>query len=398
MYTVKSRPGAEDAAGRRGLPFPQRAGVAAAARGRRRVPAIDVARGLSIALVVLGHTPLPQWLNGPLSVVRLPLFFVVSGFLFDPARYRDAGRMLAARRVRRLVVPYLASGLLTYLFWLWVKRRVEPGQGWIPWYRPLLGLLYGSSTEEWLPFNLPLWFLPTLFSASLLFWALMRAVAGRPRVVQAAAFALAGATGAAAGRLAFLPWGLDVALVTQPFFWAGYLLRQAGWLARRRSLPAPAWLAGAALYALSLALNGPVAMNVREYGSLPLFYAGGLGGSLVVLGLAQGLAARPAAYRVLTLLGRNSLVILSFHAGLAFPLLAQLADVFLGDPLLHAWWLYWLWGLAFPAALAAGINRHPLLRLLLAGDPTPASPPLQTVGAEQPPAGTGRATTGGSES
>ncbi|PZN07724.1 MAG: hypothetical protein DIU69_11175, partial [Bacillota bacterium] len=370
MYAVRSRPGAEDAAGRGGRSSPQQAGVTAAGRGRPRILAIDVARGLSIALVVLGHTPVPQWLNGPLSVVRLPLFFVVSGFLFNLARYRDAGRMLVARRVQRLVVPYLVSGLLTYLFWLCVKRRVEPAQGRIPWYRPLLGLLYGSSTEEWLPFNLPLWFLPTLFSASLVFWALMRAVANRSRLVQAAAFALAGATGAVAGRLVFLPWGLDIALVAQPFLWTGSLLRQAGWLARQPFLPALAWLGGAALYVLSLTFNGPVAMNVREYGSLPWFYAGGVGGSLVLLRLAQGLAARPAAYRLLAALGRNSLVILSFHVGLAFPLLAQMAQALLGDPYLHAWWLYWLWGLAFPAALAAGINRHPLLRLLLAGDPT----------------------------
>lgn len=345
-----------------------------AGRGGHRVRAIDLARGLSIALVVLGHTPLPQWLNGPLSVVRLPLLFVVSGFLFNFTRYRDAARVLLERRARRLVVPYLAAGLLTYLFWLAVTRRVEPGQRQIPWYRPLLGLLYGGSTQEWLPFNLPLWFLPTLFSASLVFWALLRAVATRPPAVQAAAFALAGAAGAAAGRHAFLPWGVDIALVVQPFLWAGYLLRQAGWLTRRTALPPPAWLAGAALYAASLALNGPVAINVRAYGSLPLLYAGGLGGSLVALRLAQALTAWPVADRILAYLGRNSLVILCFHVGLAFPLLAQLCHVLLGDPFLQAWWLYWLWGMAFPAVLAAGINRSPLLRVLLAGDPRGPSP------------------------
>ncbi|BAS27722.1 acyltransferase family protein [Limnochorda pilosa] len=48
-----------------------------------RVRAIDLARGIRIALVVLGHTPLPAWLNGPLTTFRLPLFFLVSGYAFS---------------------------------------------------------------------------------------------------------------------------------------------------------------------------------------------------------------------------------------------------------------------------------------------------------------------------
>ena len=345
------------------VPHPHRQREASAARIR----ALDVARGLSVSLVVLGHTPLPAWLNAPLSVVRLPLLFLISGYLFNWARYRDDARGLASHRFHRLMVPYAAAGLLTYAFWLIARRPVEPAAAAIPWYRPLLGLAYGSSRAEWLAFNLPLWFLPASFCGQLAFRLLLGVTAARPVWIQGGAFFLVGAAGAAAGRLANLPWSLDIALVAQPFFWTGWRLRQAGWLRDGAPLPAWAWLGGGAALALALALNGPVAVNSRAYGALGWFYAGGIGGSLVALRLAQALAGWRPAERVFGYLGRHSLVVLGFHVGLAFPLLSRLLQLLRGDPWLSAWGLYWGWGLAVTAALAWAIRPFPWLVWLLEG-------------------------------
>ncbi|ADU52152.1 acyltransferase 3 [Thermaerobacter marianensis DSM 12885] len=333
-----------------------------------RLAALDVARGLSISLVVLGHTPLPAWLNGPLTTVRLPLLFFISGYLFNWERYRHRPGRLAWERARRLLLPYVTAGLATFLFWLVARRPVDPAAQAVPWYRPLLGWLYGSSSDEWMVFNLPLWFLPASFWGQVIFWGLLRAVGHRSFAVQAAVAVAAGLGGAGLGRWAHLPWSVDVALATQPFFWVGWFVRQRVGL----RLPATAWLAGTALWLAALGMNGPVAVNARAYGQPLWFYAGGLGACLLALRLAAALAAWHPARAVLGFLGRHSMVVLAFHVGLAFPVLAHLLQWWLGDALLGAWGLYWLWGLAMTAGLGWIVERSPWLATLLEGVPVPA--------------------------
>ena len=40
---------------------------------------IDIAKGIGIFLVVLGHVPIPMWLVTPIYMFHMPLFFFLSG-------------------------------------------------------------------------------------------------------------------------------------------------------------------------------------------------------------------------------------------------------------------------------------------------------------------------------
>ena len=331
------------------------------------LPVVDVARGLSVSLVVLGHTTLPAWLNGPLSTVRLPFLFFISGYLFNWDRYRERPLRLVRQRARRLLIPYATAGLLTFVFWLLVRRPLEPAAAAIPWHRPVWGWLYGSSHADWMAFNLPLWYLPASFCGQLSFWLLLHAVNGRPPAVQAVAALGAGVAGVLIGQRVHLPWAADVALAAQPFFWAGWFLRQA---ARRDWLEHPAALVAAlGVWAAALALNGPVAVNTRAYGEPLWFYLGGWAACLVAVRLARALAAWPLPRALFGYLGRHSMVVLGFHVGLAFPLLSLLLHVAVGDPRLDLWGVYWLGGLAMTAVLAKLAERFPRLALWLEGVP-----------------------------
>lgn len=82
---------------------------------------VDIAKGVAILLVILGHSfcTYPFDLNGqfPLlaAIVRsfqMPLFFVASGFLFSAT---DGFGEFLQKKASRLVIPYLAFGLLTVI-------------------------------------------------------------------------------------------------------------------------------------------------------------------------------------------------------------------------------------------------------------------------------------------
>ncbi|WP_081365719.1 acyltransferase family protein [Alteromonas mediterranea] len=54
--------------------------------GTDRAKHIDIAKGISITLVVLLHSQLAPYIyfiTEPLSLVRMPLFFFLSGFFFQ---------------------------------------------------------------------------------------------------------------------------------------------------------------------------------------------------------------------------------------------------------------------------------------------------------------------------
>lgn len=56
-----------------------------------RLREIDIVRGITIFLVVLGHTGAAEVSEGLVSEIlrgfRMPLFFMVSGYLFSSSKY-----------------------------------------------------------------------------------------------------------------------------------------------------------------------------------------------------------------------------------------------------------------------------------------------------------------------
>ncbi len=102
----------------------------------RRLPALDVARGLAIVLVVLHHAVLhldaahllpAGWrsVNGELVLLRMPLFFLVSGLLAASAAGRSWGRLLRSRLVPLLWVFALWS-LVRFAVFRVVTPRFQP--------------------------------------------------------------------------------------------------------------------------------------------------------------------------------------------------------------------------------------------------------------------------------
>lgn len=374
----------------------------------KRAAWIDMARGLSIALVVLGHTGAPSVLVTPFSAFRLPLFFLLAGLTFrDP---RPGGRfgVEARARAKRLLRPYVVFGLLSVLLWYvgWhygMQTRIA-----VPPSRPMIGLVYANATNAgWMVPNVALWFLPALFCALLSLSAVVRAVdawerrrvrravdgAGRterappddPRARTtrelAAVLALALA-GYALGRVIFLPWSADAVLVMLPFLYVGLLLARLG---RRDGgaalLPPAATLAALAVVAAAVAVNGRVSVAGRRFGLLPLFYAGGVAGALLVCEVVRRLRHVTPMNALLSRLGRQSLAILVFHI-LAFKAISMVAlFVFHRDPralddLPWHWLVQWTLGIGLSLLGAAACRRVPALRAVLypsEGAPPPAA-------------------------
>ncbi len=287
---------------------------------------IDIARGIGIILVVLGHNEAVLQGKGELFRViysfHLPLFFFLSGvFLKDSALPGPFARS----RADVLLKPYFVVLVL-----LGIAEMFSPHVVPVATTTPLAyfsGVLYATTpTIAWTP----LWFLPHLFVASLVSMAILRVT--RPLPNRRAWLVLITCALLAAGiawidsfwqidtaRLHFmgldklpgLPWSLDLAFFSTACMLAGFLLGKP--VAAMHFSAAGFAGAAIAFAALHFYFDETIDLNLRIYGNPLICTVQAALGIYLVL-CASALLQRYAAFRrPLSYVGSASLFILLFH-------------------------------------------------------------------------------------
>lgn len=138
---------------------------------RHRLPWIDYAKVFSICLVVSYHTPpRPEGFGAEVvSMLRMPAFFLIAGFLFKSEKFESLKAFLL-HRGRQLLVPYFAFSLVFYLLWLAFGRDLAGDQASA--FAPILQQLSGRPQLIVAPF----WFIACLFTLQTLYYLLQRIV------------------------------------------------------------------------------------------------------------------------------------------------------------------------------------------------------------------------------
>ena len=103
---------------------------------------LDVAKGVTIILMVLGHSSIPDVLSRFIYAFHMPLFFISSGWVTNFTKYNIVDFIL--HKARTLLLPYIIYSavvlvLINYLdkssFVLWIKTGWG---GYALWFIPVL--------------------------------------------------------------------------------------------------------------------------------------------------------------------------------------------------------------------------------------------------------------------
>ncbi len=282
-----------------------------------RLEWIDVAKGLSIVLVVFGHV-FPPPLGASIAVVRMPFFFFLSGYIFKPRPWPE----FLWSRGNSLIVPYFAYLISIVAIEYSVSQWAATGDRFIE--QPPLILLRelvkgGSHLDGYVG---ALWFLSTLFFTLMAFnWLLLRG-AGRSGFSPASRYvALPVMTLLAIGfalRSHQIYYGIGIAPVALFFVWAGSAFRVTA---------VPEWLWAPALLALVAAVVAGLAvypdyrfdMRLATYGLPVVSLIGSIGGCYVLVLVCKALAHVEGIRAVFSSLGQNSIAIMALHLSVAIP-------------------------------------------------------------------------------
>src|SRR5215208_2097417 len=342
----------------------------------KRVPYVDIAKGIGIILVVMGHNDfalIAPFAHKLIYSFHMPMFFFMSGMFFKP----DMPFLnFIKNRFHRVLKPFLAILLLIFFASLSFSKISLVMAG-----RRLIKAMYGSGYYiDWVQ----LWFLPHLFAVSLFAYFFFQVVKGmRPQWLRWILLAALYTAGILSMKLFWpfefnvfgkvltlhgLPYGLDMVAVSGFFFILGYELNQhlkETWFAKELVFIA----SGALLLFMVSYFPARIDLNTRQFDSLIINTAEALTGILFMLALSRQLERIGWWSSIFSYVGQASLIVLLFQVPIQ-DFWGQKLFAITGDQSI-SYWLSFLAGVIGPLLInALFIRPNPIVREWF-GQPAP---------------------------
>jgi acyltransferase len=127
---------------------------------------IDIARGIGIIFIIYAHmlgSKDPRYL---FYAFHIPLFFFLSGVVYNPKKYGNFLTFLK-KSIKGLLVPYFIFAFISFILWLVGLKTLNFFSPEI--IKQFLSIFYANSNYGLMAFNDVLWFLPALFVTRILF-------------------------------------------------------------------------------------------------------------------------------------------------------------------------------------------------------------------------------------
>ncbi|MBO5930058.1 MAG: acyltransferase family protein [Clostridia bacterium] len=274
---------------------------------KKRYDEIDIAKGIGILLVILGHLDADGQLSRyMIYAFHMPLFFILSGVFADTKRPFKA---YFIKNFKTLYWPFFVCFLFELLLIIGygVVANAQFHAGIFRQFYDLIGIDFDV-------FNAPLWFLFVLFIIKIVFYFIRKSKCLK------ALFLCAGIAVIAVSKYVSLPanclW--IVALPCMTFFLVGDLFQKHILSLSQKVNAQPKKAALLLVYLLIVFVFGVIQnqkVNIREYlyGNGFLFAFNALAGTYIVLILSAFLKKSKFFSKFFTFFGENSLIVLVTH-------------------------------------------------------------------------------------
>ena len=343
---------------------------------QKRVHYVDIAKGIGMILVVMGHNDfslISPFAHKLIYSFHMPMFFFMSGMFFKT----DMPFLnFLKNRFHRVLKPFLAILLLIFFASLSFSKISLLMAG-----RRLIKAMYGSGYYiDWVQ----LWFLPHLFAVSLFAYFFFKVVKRmRPQWLQWILLVVIYFAGVLSMKLFWpfelnllgrvltlhgLPYGLDMVAVSSFFFIVGYELNQhrtEAWFGNWRVF----LFSGALLLFMVWYFPARIDLNTRQFDSPVINTVEALTGILFMLTLARQLERFGWLSSKFSYVGQASLIVLLFQVPIQ-DFWGQKLFAITGDRS-FSYWLSFFAGVIGPLLInALFIRPNPIVRAWF-GQPAP---------------------------
>ncbi len=308
---------------------------------------MDIAKGLGIIAVVIGHAGAPSFITNFIYLFHIPLFFFISGYFWKDSYLVDIGSSIL-NRIRRLYVSYVTWGILfVVLHNIFIKVSVYSTS---PLTTPFGVInpqdnynqkLFITEIYKRLMMNAsvdPLfgaaWFLSALLSVFIIFTGISYISKGRSELVRTTITALVFLSGfLLMWNNIFLEYYMTIVFVAVGIFYLGFVYKKF-----QTSIPL-SLIISIVLFTLLLTLQLGFHLVIRLDSSLlftsPLvLLIASLSGIYITLYTSKLLEKVKYVSRFLTYIGNNTITILMLHL-LAFKIVSLVLIETYGYPMAY---------------------------------------------------------------
>ncbi len=190
-------------------------------KARQRKSFIDIAKGIAIISIILGHLGVNQ-INRVVFTFHVPLFFIITGYFINN---KYSIKDFVIKKFKRLIIPYLSTSivLISISFVVSVVLRKYTTEFNVK--EIFLAALYGAGdNHNFLGYNFraigAIWFLLATFWGS----ALIRILINFKKMVQVFGVLLLFLIGYYSAKLLWLPLSIQAGFCSVLFMYVGYLI------------------------------------------------------------------------------------------------------------------------------------------------------------------------------
>jgi fucose 4-O-acetylase-like acetyltransferase len=192
----------------------------------KRLAYIDIAKGIGIILVVVGHTATPNLVHNFIYQFHMPLFFFLSGFFYHE-KYDFQVKTFVAKKIKGLYFPYVKYGVLLLSLYCAINFLILDSTGY-----SVLGyiktVLFLMCVIGGVPLGGALWFLKSLLFVSIFFSIvrfLLTKVNSNQRNKELLLFFVC-LSGFVVGSVFSLRYNISSSLVGLLFYYIGHFYKQ----------------------------------------------------------------------------------------------------------------------------------------------------------------------------
>lgn len=199
-----------------------------------RIAWVDIAKAVAMFFIVLGHVDIGSQTQAFAYSFHVPVFVFLSGYCFSD---KDRFSSFLKKKLLRIMVPYFFFGIFAIAAYLLLGKYMSDGDVVSP-LRCFYGLLVGNVKSNCMGFNLHLWFLPFIFSMSVIFYGIkkltdtvIKKIGTKEIYGYAALFVITFIVSALILNFKtkfFLPLSAEIAVREMPFFSLGFMIKYSG--------------------------------------------------------------------------------------------------------------------------------------------------------------------------
>lgn len=274
---------------------------------KKRLEYIDIARGIAIIFMIVGHVCKVGWKRTIIFSFHMPLFIIISGMFFKKGEnIKDE----LIKLFKKLMIPYIITIIATELIRICIyNQTIDIG-------KVFQQIIFSYSNKKTFFIDVSgvgvLWFIPFLTLCKILFYAISK-LAKEDDILKGIICLLFTMLGIYFSKIKlYLPWSFDIALASLIFYDIGYMLKKYNLLEKILS-NYKILICIILMYFIGLKF-GFIELAIRSYPHGLICYITAISGTIIVFKTSK-MIEEISKYlsKLLCWFGKNSMYVLCFH-------------------------------------------------------------------------------------